>query len=218
MAIIIPKTHEEWLETRKRGLGASDAGTIIGVNAWKTDVQLWEEKTGIREPEDISNKPQVKLGHDEEPLIRELFALENPQYEVRYESPYKMIANDKYSFIFATLDGELVERETGRLGILEIKTTEIMRSEQWNEWDGRIPQTYYAQICHQLNATGWDFAVLKARIRYRKDGELRVAERQYAIEREEAREDMNYILQQEIEFWKRVQSKQRPALKLPSIN
>lgn len=217
MEVIMPKTHDEWLEARKRGLGASDAGTIIGVNAWKTTVQLWEEKSGIREPEDISDKPYVKLGHDEEPLIRELFALENPQYEVRYESPYKMIFSSKHDFIFATLDGELLEKETGRHGILEIKTTEIRAPTQWKEWDGRIPQAYYAQICHQLNATGWEFAVLKARIRYQKDGELRIAERQYTIEQREAREDMHYVLQKEIEFWKYIKDGQRPPLILPGI-
>ena len=112
---------------------------------------------------------------------------------------------------------KLLEKETGRHGILEIKTTEIRAPTQWKEWDGRIPQAYYAQICHQLNATGWEFAVLKARIRYQKDGELRIAERQYTIEQREAREDMHYVLQKEIEFWKYIKDGQRPPLILPGI-
>lgn len=216
MEIILPN-REEWLKARERGLGASDSGTIIGVNPWKTTVQLWEEKVGIRQPEDISNNPKVKLGHDEEPLIRALFALENPKYEVIYESAFKMIFHDEHDFIFATLDGELIERATGRKGILEIKTTEIMRPEQWKEWDGRIPDSYYSQVCHQLNATGWDFAVLKVRIRYIKDGNPCVAERQYTIERTEAQEDMAYLLQQEIKYWEYIQKRQRPPLLLPAI-
>ncbi len=215
--IILPKDHEEWIKLRATGIGASDSGTIIGVNRWKSNQALYREKVGLSEPEDISNKPQVQLGHDEEPLIRALFALENPRYEVIYESPYKMIFHSTHEFLFCTPDGELIERDTGRKGILEIKTTEIKRSEQWAEWDGRIPDTYYAQICHQLNATGWEFAILKARIRYYKDGELRIAERQYTIEREEAKEDMEYLLEKEIDFWKSVQEKKCPALILPSI-
>ena len=216
MEIILPN-REEWLKARNRGLGASESGTIIGVNPWKTTNQLWEEKVGISVPEDISDNPKVKLGNDEEPLIRALFALENPQYEVIYESPFKMIFHDDHDFIFATLDGELVERATGRKGILEIKTTEIMRPEQWKEWDGRIPQSYYSQVCHQLNATGWDFVVLKARIRYTKDGTLAVAERQYTIERTEAQDDMAFILQKEIEFWEYIKRRKRPPLLLPTI-
>lgn len=215
--IILPGSHSEWLQHRKKGLGASDAGTIIGVNNWKTNVELWQEKVGLREAEDISHKPKVKLGHDEEPLIRALFALENPQYEVKYESPYKLIFNDTHSFLFCTPDGELIERSTGRRGGLEIKTTEIMSPSQWSEWDGRIPQTYYSQVCHQMLATDWEFVILKARIRYWKDGELRIAERQYTIEREEVLEDMEYLLEKEIAFWKCIQERKCPPLILPAI-
>ena len=215
--IILPKDHSEWLKERSKGLGASDCGAIIGVSRWKSNQDLYREKIGLIEPEDISGKPQVQLGHDEEPLIRALFALENPEYEVLYESPYKMIFHDKYDFLFCTPDGELIERDTGRKGILEIKTTEIKRSEQWSEWEDQIPQTYYAQVCHQLICTGWDFAILKARIRYYKDGDLRIAERQYPIERAEIKEDMEYILKKEIEFWQCVKEKKQPALILPSI-
>lgn len=215
--IVLPKDHAAWIRERKKGLGASDAGTIIGVNKWKSNVELWEEKVGLREAEDISEKPYVQLGHDEEPLIRELFALENPQYLVDYVSAFKMVFNDTHRFLFCTPDGELTEKKTGRKGILEIKTTEIRSSGQWKEWDSRIPQTYYAQCCHQLLATGWEFAVLKARIRYYKDGELRIAERQYTIERDEVLDDIEAIKQAEIEFWGNVQSKTRPALILPSI-
>lgn len=215
--IVLPESHGEWLEARKTGLGASDAGTIIGVNKWKSNVDLFREKTGLKEAEDISHKPQVQLGHDEEPLIRALFALENPKYEVIYESPYKMIFHDTHKFLFCTPDGELTEKATGRRGGLEIKTTEIQRPEQWKEWDNRVPQTYYAQTCHQMLATGWEFVVLKVRIRYWRDGELRIAERQYTIKREEARNDMDYILEKEIEFWNCIQERRCPPLILPDI-
>ena len=44
--------REEWLKERKKGIGASEASCIIGVNPWKTNVELWQEKTG----------PAVKTG------------------------------------------------------------------------------------------------------------------------------------------------------------
>lgn len=214
--IILPN-REEWLKARERGLGASDSGTIIGVNSWKSNLDLYNEKVGISKTDDISEKPYVILGNKEEPLIRDLFALENPQYEVVFESAYKMIFNPSYNFLFCTPDGELIERETGRKGILEIKTTEIRRPEQWKEWEGRIPQTYYAQVCHQLICTGWEFAILKARIRYYKNGELRIAERQYKITKDEAKKDMEFLLEAEKSFWDSVQKKTPPALVLPAI-
>ena len=80
-------------------------------------MELWEEKTGIRQSEDISNKPYVKYGTEAEQYLRELFKLDFPEYDVVYE-PYKMIANLKnYPFLFTTLDGVLMEKQTGKKGI-----------------------------------------------------------------------------------------------------
>ena len=67
--------REEWLKERKKGIGASEASCIIGVNPWKTNVELWQEKTGQREPEDIGKKAEVMYGKKAEELVRGLFEL-----------------------------------------------------------------------------------------------------------------------------------------------
>lgn len=218
MSIIIPETHDAWLEERKKGIGASDAGTIIGVNRWKTNVELWEEKAGLRQPEDIGHKPYVQYGHDAEPHLRALFALDHPEMAVTYESPYKMIFSDELPFIFATPDGELEEIATGRLGGLEIKTTQILNGRQWETWRERIPDQYYCQVLHQMLATGWEFVWLKAQIKWHtRDGEMRLDTREYLIERQDALDDIEAIKEAEIEFWDNVQNKRQPALLLPEI-
>ena len=221
MSVIIPSTHEEWLQERKHGIGASDSGTIIGVNKWKTNLELWEEKTGRREPEDISDKPYVKYGHAAEEHIRALFALDHPELKVTYESPYKIIRNDEYPWLFCTPDGELdygPAHPWMPCGGLEIKTTEIMNGSQWREWDGRIPDQYYAQVCHQMLATGWEFVWLRAQIKYTtRDGEKRAETRDYYIDRSEVEEDLKTLLEAEKAFWEQVQTGKAPALKLPEI-
>lgn len=218
MSVIIPATHEEWLRARQYGIGASDSGAIMGMNKWKSNVELWAEKTGQRIPEDISGKPQVQYGHDAEPHIRALFALDHPELQVTYDSPYKIIRNDDHPFIFCTPDGEIVDRETGLIGGLEIKTTEIMNAMQWKEWDGRIPDSYYCQVLHQMVAAGWEFVYLCAQIKYTtKSGEKRAERREYYITREESQEDMAAILEAEVAFWDAVQRNKCPALILPSI-
>lgn len=218
MSVIIPETREEWLRERKKGLGASDAGTIIGVNKWKSNLELWEEKVGLRQPEDIGHKPQVQYGHDAEPHLRALFALDHPELRVTYESPYKMVFSDELPFIFATPDGELEEIATGRHGGLEIKTTEIMNPRQWAEWDDRIPDTYYAQVCHQMLATGWAFVILLAQIKWTtRTGEKRKIIREYTIERMEARDSIELVRTEAIAFWRHVNNRTQPALKLPAI-
>lgn len=218
MSIIIPETHDAWLEERKKGIGASDAGTIIGVNRWKTNVELWEEKAGLRQPEDIGHKPYVQYGHDAEPHIRAIFSLDHPELRVTYDSPYKIIRNDELQFIFCTPDGEIEELDTGRRGGLEIKTTQILNGRQWSDWNDRIPDQYYCQVCHQMLATGWDFVWLRAQIKWHtRDGELRLDTREYLIERNGAQDDIEAIKEAEIEFWDNVQNKRQPALLLPEI-
>lgn len=218
MSIVLPPDHAAWLKERRFGIGASDAASILGMSKWKSNEELWEEKVGIRQPEDISDKPYVQFGHDAEPHIRALFALDHPEFRVTYESPFKIIRNDEYPFIFCTPDGELEELATGRHGGFECKTTEIMSPAQWNDWKDRIPDQYYAQVCHQMLAADWEFVILKARIRWRtRDGEWRIDARHYTIEREEVLDDIAELKKAEIRFWHHVQAKKRPALKMPMI-
>lgn len=215
----IPKTREEWLTARKKGIGASEASCILGVNPWKSNQQLFDEKIGIAEPKDISDKPCVAYGKQAEEFVRELFKLDYPQYSVGY-SEFEMIANQKeYPWLFATLDGYIVEKGTNRLGVLEIKTTEILNPSQWEKWDNQVPDYYYCQILHQLLATGYDFAVLRADIRYHKNNELRHTMRDYFFSSgtESTKGDMEYLLKEEIKFWECVQQEVRPSLILPSI-
>ncbi len=216
--VVLPKDHEGWLQERKFGIGASDAAALLGMSKWKTNQQLWEEKVGIREPEDISDKPYVQYGHDAEPHIRALFALNHTELEVSYESPYKIIRNDEHPYMFCTPDGELREIRTDRRGGLEIKTTEIRNPSQWDEWEGRIPDQYYCQVIWQMIASGWDFVWLAAMIKwYTKDGELRMNYREYLIERSEALKDIALTKEKGIAFWRSVQAKKKPGLMLPAI-
>lgn len=218
--ILKPDNHEEWLKARLKGIGGSDAGAVLGKNKYKNNVELWREKTGKLIPKDISDKPAVRLGKSEEEPLRELFRHDHPQYDVDYHEFY-MYINDDHPFIFATLDGELTDKN-GRRGILEIKTTTIQNQIQWREWETaerepRIPDSYFAQIIHQLAATGWEFAALKAKIRYYRNEVLRASVRHYFIERSEVENEIEFLIEEEKRFWKCVTENKEPALILPEI-
>ena len=208
--ILKPNNREEWLAMRQKvGIGGSESGSVLGLSPWCSNVQLWRYKTGQETPPDISDKPAVIFGKKAEEHIRELFRLDYPQYVIMYHE-FDMYVNDRLPWQFATLDGELTD-ETGRRGILEIKTTTIQNKSQWNEWENGIPQRYYAQILHQLSATGWDFAILRAYIRWYRDGEFRATVRDYRIERKEVEEDIKYLCEKEQQFIDCVNSGKPPA-------
>ncbi|MCK9577376.1 MAG: YqaJ viral recombinase family protein [Clostridia bacterium] len=217
MMITNPKDRIEWLNARINGIGASEAAAVAGMSPYKSNLVLWEEKTGKRKAPDISDKPYVQYGKEAEKHLRALFALDYPQYKIDYDE-FGMIRNNKdYPFAFATLDGNLTEKGTDRKGILEIKTTEIMRAGQWDEWNEQIPQHYYIQCIHQLLATGYDFVILKAQIKYHKSGELAAAIRHYTIKRSDVETDIKWLAEREKVFWDCVVNNKRPALILPEI-
>ena len=40
------ESRDVWLAERFNGIGGSEAGAVLGLNKYKTNVQLWEKKTG----------------------------------------------------------------------------------------------------------------------------------------------------------------------------
>ena len=206
-------TREEWLNERKKGIGGSDASAIVGENPYNDNIKLWEEKTGRREAEDISNKPYVKYGTNMEPVLRESFKIKHPEFEVLHEEN-TIIKHPVYPFLFASLDGILVNKETGEKGILEIKTSEILRSMQKEKWKDSIPPNYYCQILHYLNVTGFSFVKLFAELNYDENYQ---ATKTYTIEKKDVEEDIRYLEKKEIEFWKYVEDDKMPPLILPNL-
>lgn len=204
-----------WLDARKNHIGGSDAAACVGMNPYKDNVRLWEEKMGMVLPEDISDKEYVRYGTEAEKYLRGLFALDFPEYQVLYDEN-NMFLNSDLPWMHASLDGELVDQR-GRHGILEIKTTNILRSMQREKWNDRIPDNYYCQILHYLAVTECDFAVLKARLKSEWNGELIIREKHYFIERSEVEEDIKMLVEAERRFWECIKSGRRPDLILPVI-
>lgn len=201
----------EWLEHRKTGIGGSDAAAILGLSPFKTNVQVWEEKVGIREPDDISENPVVKYGTEaEDPLFR-LFCLDHPQY--RGWSDKTIVY--RRGFMFSSLDGELEELSSGALGVYEGKTGEIHRKSALEKWNKRVPDYYYVQLLHQLVVTGRSFNVLKAQLKLLYTEDLEIITKHYRYERNALLDDLKYLYCKEHDFWGYVQRKERPPLILP---
>ena len=208
------RSRKGWLEGR-RGIGGSDAAAIIGLNPWTTNLDIYNYKTGRDKAPDISKKEVVKYGHDAEASIRKLFALDHPDYKVHYKANNSW-TNEDYPFAQASLDGWLTDKE-GRLGILEIKTTEIMRDRDWDKWKNHIPQNYFCQTLHYMAVMEAQFVELRAYIKYTSQGEKRYAIRDYHIERADVESDISYLMEKEREFWECVEKEIPPALILPEL-
>lgn len=199
---------QEWLDFRKGRLGGSDAGVVLGVNSWKTNIDLWKEKKGLTVPKDISDNANVKYGREAEEHITALFALDHPEYELTVP---KDIVYVKHGVLTASLDGQLIERETGRKGIFEAKTTDTFSRLEYRKWENRLPDSYYAQLLHYLNVTGWEFAVLRCYFRHQQKFE------EYLIERSDVESEIRLLETLEMEFIRSLERDTPPALILPRI-
>lgn len=211
MPFIEYESREEWIKSFGNRLGASEIGVVCGAASYKTPQQLWQEKTGRKKAADLSENELVSYGTAAEEHLRALFALKHKnKYDVEYH-PLRVYYSEKEPYLTATLDGEIVEKETGRRGIYECKTSMIQSRADYAEWDnGRIPDKYYCQICQQLYVTDFDFVIVNAELRY-PDGRAEIIER--SCEYTEAENDIQYVVEQGVSFWKNVTSDKAPAVK-----
>lgn len=208
----------EWLAKRQSGITGTGASAIVGKNPYKSNIDYWEEKTGLRVEPDISDKDYVQYGQGAEPHLIALFALDFPQYEVIHKD-FDLRVHPEYPFLIGSLDSELIEKETGRHGILEIKTTNILQSRQYEKWNDMIPENYLYQTLHYLLVTGYDFVVLKAQLKRVYEGnDVRLDTRHYYFERKDVEVLLADLLEKELHFWNEYVLKDvRPPLILPEL-
>lgn len=210
----IKHNSPEWYELRKSGIGGSDAAAILGLSPWKTNVDLWEEKVGIKPLLDLKDNEAVKYGREAEDSLIQMFTLDFPEYTVHTNKSVVY----RRGFMFASLDAEVIT-DDDRFGILEIKTTEPHSSIAAMKWNEQVPEYYYVQILHYLIVTGFDFAILKAQIKsIGRNGMPRLRTEHYYFGRKDVQDDMKYLYRKEKEFWGYIMRKERPPRILPDIN
>lgn len=202
--------RESWLEYRKASIGASEIAAAVGLSPFKTQLDLWKEKTGRVQPKDISSNPSVMFGNKAEEHLRGLYMAEHPEFDLEYH-PYRIYIDDELPYLTATLDGELIEKETGRRGVLEIKTADCSKKAKIQEWKDAIPQYYYCQVIQQQMITGYDFSVLYAKLKY-LNGDS--ALRSYEFDRSDLIEDIKWLREKAEEFWRYVANDIMPPLRL----
>ena len=129
---------------RQKGIGGSDAGSAVGVNPWKSPYLLYLEKTGAREPEDISDKPAVKRGVRLEPEIIK-WVKEDLGITIRKDNSTHI--SKEHPFLFCHNDGTVV----GTHRVAEVKSPSSYMREKWGEpGTDSVPPYYLAQGVHAL--------------------------------------------------------------------
>ena len=145
--------RDAWLKMRTQGIGGSDAGTIVGLNPWKSKYELWLEKTGQVVPEDISDREPVYWGNRLEDIVAQEFTRQTGKKVRRHG----MVQDEAHPFLFANVDRMVAGEKAG----LECKTANGFKASLW-EGD-EVPASYYCQCQHYMLVTGlpiWYIACL----------------------------------------------------------
>jgi hypothetical protein len=80
-----------------------------------------------------------------------------------------------------------------------------------------MPSNYYVQLLQGFLVTGYEFAYLRAYLRYDFDGEFWAHIKEYTIERKDVLNDIETLKEAEEKFWKCVVQDREPDLILPEI-
>lgn len=155
------ETRRKWLELRMKGIGGSDVSCIMGHNHFRNRKDIYKSKlfTTIE-----STNSAIEYGNYFEDFIfnefkyvyKDTFAVLN------YKSI--MFRNIFIPYFQASVDGVLVEKETNKVGLLEIKTTQMKKSKWYLEGKRAIPKDYIDQAIHYFNTTNVDFIIFYPKI------------------------------------------------------
>ena len=143
-------SRDQWLTVRKTGIGSSDAASAVGLNPYKSQLELWMEKTGRDE-----NLPKVDPKDQSSPMYwgTLLESIVASHYCMRSGHKVRRInavlQHPKEPWMLANLDREVLGAPD--VQILECKTAGINGARLWK--DG-VPEYIQLQVMHQLAVTG----------------------------------------------------------------
>ncbi|WP_299198022.1 lambda-exonuclease family protein [uncultured Amphritea sp.] len=187
--------RDTWLAIRQSGIGSSDAAAAVGLNPYKSQLELWMEKTGRlndaqtpdTQPSDEDNGP-LFWGTVLEPIVAEHYA-KRTGHKVRRVNA--VLQHKEYPWMLANLDREVAG--SSEVQILECKTAGINGAKLWR--DG-VPEYVQLQVMHQLAVTGQDAADVAVLV---GGNELRI----FRLQRDEAL--IKRLIALEQVFWRHVE-------------
>ena len=185
--------RNEWLAVRKQGIGSSDAAAAVGLNPYKSQLELWMEKTGrdelLPKADPHDEESPMYWGTLLEPIVAAHYT-KRTGYRVRRINAVLQHPDPDKAWMLANIDREILGNP--KASILECKTAGINGARLWK--DG-VPEYVELQVQHQLAVTGKaaaDVAVLVG------GQELRI----HRIERDEGL--ITRLVELEARFWQYV--------------
>ncbi|MBT8768723.1 YqaJ viral recombinase family nuclease [Metapseudomonas boanensis] len=144
--------REDWLAVRKQGIGSSDAAAAVGLNPYKSQLELWLEKTGrdttLPKADPQDEESPAYWGNVLEPIVAWHYS-KRTKHKVRRINAVLQHPDPALPWMLANIDREVIGAED--VQILECKTAGINGARLWKEG---VPEYVQLQVMHQLAVTG----------------------------------------------------------------
>jgi len=144
--------REDWLAVRKQGIGSSDAAAAVGLNPYKSQLELWLEKTGrdtsLPKLDPNDEESPAYWGNILEPIVATHYT-KRSGHRVRRVNAVLQHPDPKLPWMLANIDREVIGADD--VQILECKTAGINGARLWKEG---VPEYVQLQVMHQLAVTG----------------------------------------------------------------
>ena len=173
-------SRDTWLEERTKGIGGSDVATVLGLNPYKTPLELWEEKTGKSKGKTAGEA--AYWGNQLEDVVAKEFS---NRTGLKTQRVNFMMSKGENGWMRGNIDRAIVNPEiAGRVSLLktdkaeecgrllstdmglECKTASQFMADQWGDsqeqeilagqvvTDHKIPLYYETQIQWYMAVTG----------------------------------------------------------------
>lgn len=145
-------SREDWLAERRKSLGGSDVGAILGLNRWRSPYTVWADKRGLI-PDEPDNEA-MRVGRDLEPYVLSRF---REASGLRTRHVNAILRNSDFPHLHANVDSMVVGMAAG----VEAKTASALNTRLFR--GAEFPASYYAQCVTYLAVTEadrWYLAVL----------------------------------------------------------
>lgn len=182
----------EWLDFRKKHIGASDAPVIMNESPWKTPLKLWQEKLGLRQ--DKKQTLAMKRGTDLEPIAREAY-MKLTGHEVK---PIVAVSLDR-KMMSASYDGVTSDYKHA----VEIKCPN--KDDHALALEGKIPRKYLYQLLQQMLVLGIDHADYFS---YANEKDVALV----TLILKEVEREAEELIKQEEKFWSYVENMEEPPM------
>ncbi|TYP61513.1 YqaJ viral recombinase family protein [Stutzerimonas stutzeri] len=144
--------REDWLQIRKQGIGSSDAAAAVGLNPYKSQLELWLEKTGrdtgLPKTDPNDEDSPMYWGNVLEPIVAWHYSKRTGN-KVRRINAVLQHPDPDLPWMLANIDREVIGADD--VQILECKTAGINGARLWKEG---VPEYVQLQVMHQLAVTG----------------------------------------------------------------